>query len=76
MRGASGRLCDDVSRPGRRSGMMGHRDEERERLAREDDDERRAERERRAAQLREAWRQRHPGEEEREKERQDKERSR
>ena len=56
--------------------MMGHRDEERERLAREDDDERRAERERRAAQLREAWRQRHPGEDEREKERQDKERSR
>ena len=44
-------------------------------LAREDD-ERRAERERRAAQLREAWRQRHPGEEEREKERQDKEGSR
>jgi hypothetical protein len=75
MRGAIGRLYDGVSRPGRRSGMTGHRDEERERIAREDD-ERRAERERRAAQLREAWRQRHPDEEERERERQDRERSR
>ena len=57
--------------------MMGHRDEERERGVHDgEDEERSVERERRAAQLREAWRQRHPGEEEREKERQDKERSR
>ena len=56
--------------------MMGHRDEERERVAWEEDDERLAERERRAAQLREAWRQRHPDEEERERDRQDREKSR
>lgn len=55
--------------------MTGHRDEERERIAQEDD-ERRAERERRAAQLMEAWRQRHPDKEERKRDRQDKERSR
>ncbi len=75
MTGATARLCDGVSRPGRRSGMTDRRDEERERIAREDE-ERRAERERRAAQLREAWRRRHPDEEERERDRQDKEGSR
>ena len=70
-------MYEGVPRLGRRSGVTGHRDEERERGVQDgEDDERRAERERRAAQLREAWRQRHPGEEEREKERQDKERSR
>ena len=56
--------------------MTGHRDEESERVTREEDDERRAERERRVVQLREAWRQRHPGEEEHERDRQDRERSR
>jgi hypothetical protein len=56
--------------------MTDHPDEERERGAWEEDDEWRAERERRAAQLMEAWRRRHPDEEEREKERQDRERSR
>ena len=47
-----------------------HRDRERERRAKkEEDDERRAETERRAEQLREGWRQHHPSEEEREKDR-------
>ena len=55
--------------------MTGHRDEEREGIVREEE-EWLAERERRAAQLREAWRQRHPDEEERERDRQDRERSR
>ncbi|MDQ4128284.1 MAG: hypothetical protein M3151_10125 [Actinomycetota bacterium] len=55
--------------------MTDRRDEDRQGIAREED-ERRAERERRATQLREAWRQRHPDEEEREKARQDRERSR
>ena len=48
--------------------MTDRRDRERERLE-ETEDERRAETERRAEQLREGWRQHHPSEEERGKDR-------
>jgi hypothetical protein len=73
MAGVSARLCDEVIRIGRRSGMTDRRDEERGNIARNEDDERREERERRSAELMEAWRRRHPDEEERKRGRQGRE---
>jgi hypothetical protein len=57
----------DVLQPGSESGMTDRRDEERERIRREDDERRREERERRGEELREAWRRHHPRESERDK---------